>query len=595
MHRLPRDTVLLPPRAGESEAEGFRRDGGVGSHRVVRKPQTAPTLALPRLRGRERACTVLLVWALAACGKPVEPAKPAAAATATATAAANQTREALVAFSNPEPGVPPQCYTQTEGSANPCWTCHTTRNGRNDKGDWELQEQYAFSPAAMDNHWRNVFTDRRPAIAATSDAEVLAYIRQDNYQTLYAATQRGGDASGYRPDLDYRQGFDAQGWARDGSGWRAFRYKPLPGGFWPTNGASDDVLIRLPARFRQDAQGRESRAVYSANLAILEAAMTVADTVPEAALRRAIEPVSEALAGFDLDGDGKLASARHIQGLPRHYAGGAAAEPVRRWSYPQGTEFLHSLRYVDPDQPNLLSARLKELRYSVKRLDLDDSALKGAYREERDEKAAGLAPRYRGSPELGLMNAFGWSYQGWIEDAQGALRLQTLEEHYHCMGCHGGLGITADSSFGFPRKAPGEKGWGWQTLEGLRDVPMAGHTEPEVLTWFSRAGGGDAFRSNDEVLARFFPGGVLDRKSVLRAAPGGDRDLRWLIAPSRERALALNKAYWALVREQDYIHGREPFLRPPEKLHRHIDAADTGLRAGERVYSDGRIWLDWGD
>ena len=147
---------------------------------------------------------LLLAGLLAACGKPAEPAKPAAAATAT------QTREGLVAFSNPEPGVPPQCYTRTEGRANPCWTCHTTRNGRNDKGDWELQEQYAFSPAAMDNHWRNVFVDRRPATAGISDAQVLDYIRQDNYQPLYTA-QRGGDAPGYRPDLDYRQGFDAQG------------------------------------------------------------------------------------------------------------------------------------------------------------------------------------------------------------------------------------------------------------------------------------------------------------------------------------------------------------------------------------------------
>src|SRR3546814_2792844 len=69
---------------------------------------------------------------------------------------------------------------------------------------------------------------------------------------LRAALQRLPESRRPRwiPDLDPAQGFDDTGFARDGSGWRAFRYKPFPGTFWPTNGASDDVLIRLPAIFR---------------------------------------------------------------------------------------------------------------------------------------------------------------------------------------------------------------------------------------------------------------------------------------------------------------------------------------------------------
>ena len=41
---------------------------------------------------------------------------------------------------------------------------------------------------------------------------------------------------------------------------------------------------------------------------------------------------------------------------------------------------------------------------------------------------------------------------------------------------------------------------------------------------------------NDELAARFFPGGVLAEAEVRRAAKGGDRDLAWLLAPSRARA-----------------------------------------------------------
>ena len=37
--------------------------------------------------------------------------------------------------------------------------------------------------------------------------------------------------TGYEPDLDLAKGFDEQGFARDGSFWRAFRYHPFPGGF----------------------------------------------------------------------------------------------------------------------------------------------------------------------------------------------------------------------------------------------------------------------------------------------------------------------------------------------------------------------------
>ena len=264
-----------------------------------------------------------------------------------------------------------------------------------------------------------------------------------------------------------------------------------------------------------------------------------------------------------------------------------------RWLYPVGTEFLHTVRYVDPDAPNLLSPRMKEVRYAIKRTWFDDAALAFAYKEQAEEKATGKLPYFRGTAELGLLNGTGWQYQGWIEDAAGALRPQSNEETTYCMGCHNGIGITVDSSFGFPRKPPGAAGWGWQNLKGIVDAPQAGHATPEILTYLERVGGGDEFRANSEMLARFFPNGKLDTAKLRRAAPGGDQDIRALITPSRERALQLDKAYWALVKTQDFIHGRDTVLAPARNVLDQVRNGDTELKAKDRVYSDGRLWLDW--
>jgi hypothetical protein len=511
-------------------------------------------------------------------------AMPAPADTYDAFAAADA--EKLIG--NVDAGVPPQCYTATGSASNPCWTCHTGKNGRNQTGDWELQRRYAFSQQGLANHWTNLFADRRAGIAAISDAEMLAWVRQDNYAALRPALLARRDFHGWVPDLDYARGFDAEGFARDGSDWRALRYKPFPGTFWPTNGSTDDVLVRLPAPFRTDAAGKPSRAIYKANLAILEAAMAVPDTVADSRLDRAIEPVDEAAAGQDLDGDGKPGTARRIRGLPVHYAGAAAAIPVLRYDYPQGTEFLHSVRYLDPAAPGIMAARFKELRYAVKAFQLNEETRQWRYREEAQEQAIGGRPHYSGTSYSGQTNAFGWRLQGYIEDAQGRLRLQTREEQLYCMGCHTGLGVTVDQSFALPRKLPGAAGWGPQNLDGIRDVPQAGSTEPEILRYFRRVGAGDEFRANGEILARFFPGGKLDAAKVRRA-----RDLRDLILPSPARALALDKAYLLIVREQGFVHGRDAVLAPAQNVHQRLENTDTALKASARVYQDGRLWLDW--
>lgn len=511
-------------------------------------------------------------------------------------------RASLGKLDNREAPIPPQCYTKTEGRANPCWVCHAPARFPNAMVDWDLQGSYEFSETGKTNAWTNLFVDRREAIATISDAEILAWIRSDNYGPLreHFATLPPSDYRGYRPDLDFAAGFDALGFANDGSEWRAIRYKPFPGAFWPTNGSTDDVLIRLPARLRQDAAGQPSRAVTIANLAILEASMASDPTIPDADLRWPIEPVDERAAGLDLDGDGTLeAEVVELRGLPSHYAGasaGGAAIRVRRGLYPKGTEFLHSVRYVDPERDWLAGAsegggaslRMKELRYSRKIAEPADWTLLAAYQAEAEEKAEGGLPAYGGSPLLGMRNAFGWQLQGFIEDAQGRLRVQTEEEHYACMGCHSNLGVTADQTFAFPRKLPGAAGWRYQDLHGIPDAPQLRHAQGEVATYLERARAGDEFRSNPEMLRWFGAEGELDLVA-LAALP----DLHAMLMPSRARALLLAKAYLVIVREQSFVRGRDPVVEPLTHVHAQITETSTGLSEADRVYLDGNLRLAW--
>ncbi len=491
-------------------------------------------------------------------------------------------------LSNPEAPIPPQCYTRTGARSNPCYACHTAAHGDNATHDLELQSTYDFSEAGMTNHWTNLFVDRRPAIEAIADADVLAYVREDNYVDLRAALLRHDDYRGYVPDLDLQAGFDERGFARDGSAWRAYSYKPFVGAFWPTNGSAGDAMIRLPERFRSDPEGQPSKAVYAVNLAILEATVAAAPNLAADALRWPTEALDEVAVGVDLDRDGALGVAHAVVGLPARYVGAAWQWPVRRGIYPEGVELLHSVRYLDPEAPGLLAARMKELRYARKAQELDRWALQQAFAEAVEERQEGKLPRPRGSAEVGLLGDLGWQLQGFIEDADGALRLQSYEEHLACMGCHDGIGVTVDQTFSFPRKRPGAAGWGHQNLEGLADVPQLGHAEPEIREYMRRVGGGDELRQNGELLARFFTADGRLREAALEGLSVAE-----IIVPSPARALALDKAYWLVVREQSYARGRDAVLSPATQVHAQIGASETDLAASGTLYRDGQLRLDW--
>ena len=504
---------------------------------------------------------------------------------------------------NPNAFVPPQCYTETRDEHgrvhNPCYTCHVSSREPNYIDDGDVQLEYAFVPRARRNPWKNLFVDWTARIRHVSDDDILRYVQTSNYfdanrnNVLAArlsappeAWDRGSDGkwSGFVPDT--RFAFDERGFDRleDGgyTGWRAFAYYPVPGTFWPTNGSFGDVLIRLPAAFREDESGRADRGVYELNLAIVEAVVTQRPVD--------IDPLQEAPFGVDLDDNGKLGRATRVASVPRmSYVGRAQAEQARGavhlalGLYPEGTEFLHTVRYLDPTSAGVrMAARLKELRYARKVEWWSYARLDKRARVEAITKLDSPSElrNFGGDIERGINNNQGWMFQGFIEDESGALRPQSFEETVACIGCHGGVGATDDSIFAFSRRLGREsfqQGWYHWTqrgLEGVRDRSLASGST-EYVTYLERNGAGDEFRQNAEVLQRFFTStGKLKPEMKARL----QRDVSEVLLPSRERALALNKAYRLLVREQSFRLGRDIVLDGARNVHESVsEGQKTGI------------------
>jgi hypothetical protein len=362
-----------------------------------------------------------------------------------------------------------------------------------------------------------------------------------------------------------------------------FAYYPLPGGFMPANGSFDDVLIRLPRAFRSDLAGELDLNVYALNLAIIEALIRRQDV--------AIAETDERSLAVDLDGDGALGLATrvHYEPFGMKYVGQAGAlyaqsrVHLASGLFPQGTEFLHSVRYLAVDASGRVypAPRMKELRYARKKRWLTYAQLSD--HAQREAKDAVLNPdrpeQFHGDAEHGLYNAAGWVLQGFIEDRSGQLRPQAYEETVFCMGCHGGVSATEDSMFAFARKlgyhVP-HLGEGAPLPDPLREDGL-----PEYATYLRNNHAGDSYRSNDEVLARFFgPTGEARAKAFQQLA----RDVSTLLLPSAKRALALDKAYWLIVREQSFRDGRDPLLAPAVNVLRETEPdAPTGITHVEQA------------
>ncbi|MDC0706944.1 hypothetical protein POL68_00510 [Stigmatella sp. ncwal1] len=512
-------------------------------------------------------------------------------------------------LSNPAAYLPVQCYAATQDvpggrTRNGCFSCHQQPRAPNYTEDAEVQTLLSVARPAEDNRWTNML--RPPAPVELPEAELLAWVRSSNYvdeqgrlrlaEALAhppAAWDASGDGrwEGYVPDCGFQpdgEGFDH---SPEGhlTGWRAFAYAPFPGMFWPTNGSGGDVFIRLPAEFRRDREGRESTAVYRINLAILEAFIRRVD-VP-------LPPTDERELGADLDGDGLLGTASRVAfrwpphpERPFSYVGQAAGLDRARdgWPaaglFPRGTEFLHSLRYLDVEGEQVrMAARMKELRYMRKTRWLTYSDLQLAAEAEAREKMRNpdKLKTVLADAERGAGTGTGWLMQGFIEDASGALRPQNVEENAACIGCHGGVGASTDSTFSFARKldpaAAFQGGWYHWGQRGMKGIPEPKRADGrgEYAHWLEQVGGGDDFGSNDEVQARFFrPDGTLQPAAVKALS----QDISVLLVPSPRRALLLDRAYLALVKAQQFERGREVVVGAAPKVKARLEQdGETGI------------------
>jgi len=483
--------------------------------------------------------------------------------------------------------IPSQCYTKTEDAQgkvhNPCFSCHQPSQEPNFFSDEDLQTAYSFAEYPLSNHWTNLFKDRSAEVAAISDADMQNYLRVNNYQDgntlilaeklkkLPAAWDYHGDGqwNGFLPDCYFS--FDTQGFDRapDGSytGWRAFGYDLFLGTFWPTNGSTDDVLIRLAEAFRQDANGQFDVEIYKINFAIVEALIKRENVV--------LDNVDENRYGVDLDKDGQLGIAKQItfdhaplEGRFMSYLGKAKIELDAGQQYlavglfPRHTEFLHSVRYIDMDEAGQvqLAARMKELRYARKVSWQTYYDLRTEADAEIREKSAfpDRLRQIRGNMENGVENGQGWLYQGFIEDADGQLRPQTYEENVFCVGCHSRMGTLDDGIVSFSRKFKAEKafqgGWYHWTQKSLKGTPEPKRSdgEYEYTYYLTHNGAGDEFRANTEVMEKFF---AADGKLKDAQVTALHEDVTTLLWPSPERAMQLNKAYRVIVQEQSFIYG----------------------------------------
>jgi hypothetical protein len=506
-----------------------------------------------------------------------------------------------------------QCYTKTSDGSdvyNPCFTCHKKSVRPNYFNDYDLQQSFAMPERALKNPWTNLFKDRTEEINAISDDEIKTYVDTDNYLDTDGSiiitkklnnvplgwdADKDGNWSGYKPDCYFN--FDTEGFDKgpDGSytGWRAFAYYPVMGTFWPTNGSTDDVLIRLDAPFREESPGNFSLEIYKINLAIVEAMIKEKDVT--------IDSVDETLYGVDLDKNGSLGTATEIRyewdpvNDKNMYYVGRAKELLASGDihiaarlYPEGTEFLHSVRYISTAGNKIgIARRMKELRYGKKMEWFNYNAL---FNDAENEAFENLhnpdsITEYLGDMEYGVSNKQGWAYQGFIEDKNGDLRPQSYEETQFCMGCHAKLGTTVDNTFVFVRKFDSatafQRGWYHWTQKDLSGVAELQVEQEDVgdqyeySFYLTQNKAGDEFRGNTEVIDKFFNTDGTPKVAVFDQL---HLDVTVLLNPSVERALKLNKAYRTIVMEGSYIYGRDPVSEPAVNVHEEVVQDDpTGI------------------
>jgi len=492
----------------------------------------------------------------------------------------------------------PMCYAKTKDKfthtvSNSCYICHTKGSRPNYNNDAALQQKYSFPIQMIKNPFLNIFKDHKKEIKKIDDKMILKYVRDSNYfdknGSITLSNVLPNKWKGYVPDCYFN--FDADGFDKTLKGkytlWRAYRYYPVAGMFWPTNGSSDDVMIRLSKVFSKDYGNVFDIDVYKLNLAIVEAVVKQKDISLE-------NPVNEKKYGVDINQNGILDIAKSVK-LNSYekmsYVGQAKSLLNKKMIhlalglFPEGTEFLHSVRYLDwndKEKHVTMAAHMKELRYAKKKSWKSYSDLEREARKELYEN--NTVSIFRGNYEEGLRNEMGWVYQGFIEDRDGLLRPQTHEETISCMGCHSHLGSTTDSIFSFTRKFEGTEkksenyGWNHWSQKGLIGVKEAKvyyenlGTKFEYSFYLKNNLSSSAFRNNTEADKKFFTQKKQLKRSMIQKL---HNDISLLLLPSKERALKLNKAYKVLVTEQSYIYRRYANIETIQNVFDNFNTSTT--------------------
>jgi hypothetical protein len=510
---------------------------------------------------------------------------------------------------NPTAYIPPQCYTKTvadDGAIhNPCYVCHTKSITPNTLNDTDVQQALVFPEPGIINRWTNMFKDNSKQIAKISDETILDYVRQDNYKDSHGSLilsnklrdlpeywdrNKNGKWDGFIPDSYYNfneKGFDV---APNGqlTGWRVFAYYPFLGTFMPVNGSTDDVMIRLPEIFRQDSRGVFNERIYELNFSIIESLIKQKDIN--------ITEVDEKLYQVDLNKDGKLSRASTIRfswapndNVFMSYVGLAKTKfdekkiKLAAGLFPVGTEFLHSVRYIDvKNGKTAMASRMKELRYARKDNWRNYYQLNRIADDEVKERHdfPDRTKQVLGNMEVGLTVPQGWTYQGFIEDKKGDLRPQSYEESYFCVGCHSGTGATADTTFSFSRKFDSnnfKQGWYSWLEKDLSEIsdPLRNDGKGEYGYYLTHNPSGNEYRNNSAVKNKFYDEKGNKKESAFKAL---EADISTLLMPEVEHALVMNKAYKVIVDEQSYRHGRDGHVKEIMNIHKKVELGqDTGI------------------
>jgi len=533
-------------------------------------------------------------------------------------------------FSNPYANIPAQCYIETSfGTQNACLFCHTNGvarislgNNNPQAGDsmmvGNLQLVYSFgaasntAPSPNINRWENTLFPQKLEESflklkiEDSVWDMDSYIKDDNWQRGYEARKNRDDFE-FFPDLNPKfLPANSEGFVVDNegnyTGWRAINFFPY-GIFTPLNGSVSGIYIRLPRIFMEDKNGKFDIEIYKKNLDLLESA-----------IQDRIKPET-----------------------PKYYLGNGSHIKVERGLYPIGTEFAHPLHYVDMDVNGTRAKRVKEIRYSYK--------YKNFYPGEPSEKEED-GRIYLNEKKGWIDNNAGWYLAGFIEDKNGELRVQNGEELLQCMGCHSdkygfepagftsGTGNTIDTTWAFPRKYQGAKGWGemdylahyidkdGNSYARTGDVENRYLDKGEFRIFLDYVVGVNLYGVMDEQIERFFeekikksrgysqdwvrlqvdsPKNIKEiqkiRQRLIRELSSRGEYLNnkgfiasELLYPSKEAALNSAKSYRKIVATQRFTKGKDVFettpftfryFRDENSSYTHIDG--TPYKIGETI------------